>query len=51
MMADRTKEQLGISMKYILHTVKASLRAIAVTATLGFAVTAAHAGGGDYPTR
>jgi ubiquinol-cytochrome c reductase cytochrome c1 subunit len=49
MIADRTKEQLGISMKYILHTVKASLRAIAVTATLGLAVSAAHAAGGDYP--
>ena len=36
-------------MKYILHTVKASLRAIAVTATLGLAATAANAGGGDYP--
>jgi len=49
MIADRTKEQLGISMKYILHTVKASLRAIAITATLGLAVSAAHAAGGDYP--
>ena len=36
-------------MKYILHTVKASLRAIAVTATLVLTVTAAHAAGGDYP--
>ena len=36
-------------MKYILHTVKASLSAIAVTATLGLAATAAYAGGGDYP--
>ena len=49
MIADRTKEQLGIRMKYFLHTVKAGLRALAVTATLGLAVSSAHAAGGDYP--